>query len=88
MNLDNRFGDDGQYFRFNVDQGLQDITLSDWEKASNISAQTHNYLAENKRAIKRFVDSLTSKYLPGRDGHGGELAHPTAGEIVQKIYPD
>ena len=24
--LNSRFGDDGQYFRFNVDQGLQDIT--------------------------------------------------------------
>lgn len=56
--LNSRFGDDGQYFRFNVDQGLQDITLSDWEKSSTISAHTRNYLAENERSINKFVENL------------------------------
>ncbi|KAL1992613.1 hypothetical protein VTN49DRAFT_4645 [Thermomyces lanuginosus] len=58
--LEDRFADDRQYFRFNVDQGLRDITASDWESASRISAHTRNYLAENERAIMKFVDSLSS----------------------------
>ena len=56
--LDSRYADSGQYFRFNVDQGLQDVTLSDWEKASSISALTHNYLREQHREIAKFVDSF------------------------------
>ena len=58
--LYDRFDDDTQYFRFNVAQGLNDITLSDWEKASTVSAHTRNYLAENERAVRRFVDCLFS----------------------------
>ena len=65
--LNNRFGDVGPYFRFNVDQGLQDITLSDWEKASSISAHTRNYLAENEKIIQRFVESLIAR----TQGNGG-----------------
>ena len=53
--LDSRYGDDGQYYRFNVDRGLQDVTLSDWEKASTISAHTGNYLRENQRRIGNCV---------------------------------
>jgi hypothetical protein len=43
------------YFRFDVPRGLEDITLSDWEKSSTISAHTTNYLAEVlvERAINR-----------------------------------
>ncbi|PHH90065.1 hypothetical protein CDD83_4604 [Cordyceps sp. RAO-2017] len=60
--LDNRFGDDGQYFRFNVDRGLEDVTLSDWDKASKIAAHTRNYLNENQRMVSRFVDAFTRPY--------------------------
>lgn len=66
--LDKQYGDSDQYFRFNVDQGLQDIRLSDWEKASRISANTHNYLMENERKISEFVDSFTSM-APLDNGH-------------------
>jgi tetratricopeptide (TPR) repeat protein len=62
--LDDRFGDSGQYYRFNVDQGLQDITLSDWEKSSTISAYTHNYVIKKQRTIKKFVDDLAGT-IPG-----------------------
>lgn len=65
--LYDRFGRDSQYFRFNVDQGLRDITLFDWEKVSTISAHTGNYLAKNETAIKRFVDSLLGDVSTG--GH-------------------
>ncbi|KAL1993077.1 hypothetical protein VTN49DRAFT_3834 [Thermomyces lanuginosus] len=63
--LHDRFDDESQYFRFNVDQGLKDITLSDWEKASTVSAHTRNYLAENERAIRRFVDNLFARAAAG-----------------------
>ncbi|KAM0438146.1 hypothetical protein ACHAQK_006880 [Fusarium lateritium] len=56
-----RFGDEGVYYRFNVDRGLDDVTLSDWEKSSKISAHTRNYLEENKRVIKRFIQCLTQQ---------------------------
>ncbi|KAI1737753.1 acyl transferase/acyl hydrolase/lysophospholipase [Xylaria scruposa] len=56
--LVDRYGDGDQYFRFNVEQGLNDITLSDWQKTSTISAHTRNYLQGNKRAIQKFVDGL------------------------------
>lgn len=56
--LHNQYGDSGQYHRFNVDRGLQDVTLSDWEKASTISAHTGNYLQDNQGAIQKFVDSF------------------------------
>ncbi|PGH12599.1 hypothetical protein AJ80_06657 [Polytolypa hystricis UAMH7299] len=72
--LDHRYGGTGQYHRFNVDDGLQDITLSDWKKASKISAHTHNYLAENKRKIKKFVDGLAGMTRAGEE-HRGEMAH-------------
>lgn len=58
MSLETRFGGSGQYHRFNVSQGLQDVTLSDWEKTSEISAHTANYLSENRRSIQEFVDSF------------------------------
>lgn len=56
--LDERYGDSGQYYRFNVDQGLQDVTLSDWKKASMILAHANNYLSENERKIKNFVEDF------------------------------
>ncbi|KAI8410960.1 hypothetical protein FOFC_07554 [Fusarium oxysporum] len=63
LRLDSKFGDDGEYYRFNVDRGLEDVTLSDWELASTISAHTKNYLAEdkNQRAIKKFVDTFVGE---------------------------
>jgi hypothetical protein len=63
--LADRYGEGGQYYRFNVDQGLQDITLPDWEKASTISAYTRNYLSDNQRAIKNFVDNFTKAGFEG-----------------------
>lgn len=61
LRLDERYGDSGVYHRFNVDQGLKDVTLSDWEKSSKISAHTRNYLAQSQtqRAIAKFIKALT-----------------------------
>ncbi|KAK3936717.1 hypothetical protein QBC46DRAFT_461339 [Diplogelasinospora grovesii] len=61
--LDDRYSESGQYYRFNVDQGLQDITLSDWEKASTISGHTHNYMRNSERMIKKLIDNfITAGY--------------------------
>ncbi|KAL1997361.1 hypothetical protein VTN49DRAFT_3963 [Thermomyces lanuginosus] len=82
--LDDRFGGgSGQYFRFNVDQGLKDITLSDWEKASRISAHTRNYLAENERTIRRFVDSISRNVPTG----GGIIMRKPAPDRVHFSVP-
>lgn len=62
-NLDHRYGDRDQYFRFNVDRGLEDITLSDWEQASTIAAHTRNYLAAQSRAIEKVVHVFTRRAL-------------------------
>lgn len=58
-NMAIRYGDTGEYYRFNVDEGLQDITLFDWEGASKIPTHTRNYLAENERKIKKFINEFT-----------------------------
>lgn len=57
--LDYRYGDSGQYFRFDVDRGLEDITLSDWDEANKIAAHTQRYLSGHSRAIERFVNIFT-----------------------------
>ncbi|KAH6972990.1 acyl transferase/acyl hydrolase/lysophospholipase [Ilyonectria sp. MPI-CAGE-AT-0026] len=59
FNLKSRFGDTNQYYRFNVDVGLKDITLSDWERSSTISSHTSNYLRENEMEIRKFVDAFS-----------------------------
>ncbi|KAM0324875.1 hypothetical protein ACHAQA_007841 [Verticillium albo-atrum] len=59
--LDGRYGHDGQYFRFSVERGLEDTTLSDWKKASKISAHTRNYLDENERHLNTFVNAFLGR---------------------------
>ncbi|KAF7549176.1 hypothetical protein G7046_g8431 [Stylonectria norvegica] len=58
MRLHSRFVDGGVYYRFNVDRGLHDVTLSDWKKSSQISSHTKNYLRENEQSIEKFVRVL------------------------------
>lgn len=76
--LDTQYSDSSQYFRFNVDQGLQDIRLSDWEKASKISANTHNYLMENEQMINKFVDSFTNMDPPNDEHETLEIVSADA----------
>jgi patatin-like phospholipase/acyl hydrolase len=56
--LDNKYKEGDHYHRFNVDRGLDDVTLSDYQKASTIAAHTRNYLHENQRAIQNFLDDF------------------------------
>ncbi|KAB5536096.1 hypothetical protein GE09DRAFT_340867 [Coniochaeta sp. 2T2.1] len=80
--LDDRYGGSGQYCRFNVDQGLQDITLSDWEKASTISAHTRNYLSDNQTTVKIFVDNFIGVVRGGYNGESSHAAAPDAGSAL------
>jgi patatin-like phospholipase/acyl hydrolase len=70
--LDDRYKEGGQYHRFNVERGLDDVRLSDHEKASTIAAHTRNYLDENQRAIEKFRNDFFKK--PG--GRSGIIAEP------------
>ncbi|CAE6503534.1 unnamed protein product, partial [Rhizoctonia solani] len=38
----------GVYFRFNVDQGIQDVETDDWEKLGTVGAHTRAYLSKNE----------------------------------------
>ncbi|KAL8367581.1 hypothetical protein RB599_003459 [Gaeumannomyces hyphopodioides] len=69
--LDSRFVVDGQYFRFNVERGLQDTTLSDWKKASKISAHTLNYIRDSERLLGKFVDEFLGRGKASVAGPGG-----------------
>ncbi|TGJ86578.1 hypothetical protein E0Z10_g2205 [Xylaria hypoxylon] len=75
--LNDRYGDSGQYYRFNVDRGLQDITLSDWEKTSTISAHTGNYLRDNQRTVQKFVDSFINSPRGREEATGPHVATVT-----------
>lgn len=56
--LQDKYDGTDQYFRFNVDRGLEDVTLADWRMDSDISAYTHNYLKGKRAEMLRFVSSL------------------------------
>ncbi|KAJ4402995.1 hypothetical protein N0V82_010717, partial [Gnomoniopsis sp. IMI 355080] len=58
--LEERYQGTNQYFRFDVDRGMEDITLADWKMNSEIAAYTHNFLKRNKANISRFVTSLSA----------------------------
>ncbi|KAL2887781.1 putative acyl transferase acyl hydrolase lysophospholipase [Ceratocystis lukuohia] len=63
------------YHRFNTENGLRGITLSDWVESSTVSAHTKNYLGEKQDAIKKFTKLLiggfppASKYPENTKGH-------------------
>ena len=50
----------GVYFRFNVEQGLQAVSLSDWERLADVEAHTRQYLklGEVESKLKKVVGVL------------------------------
>jgi hypothetical protein len=78
--MDAGFGEEKGYFRFNVEHGLEDTTLSDWKESSNILAHTEKYLRENERLVTRFVGSFLGKAGQGTGGVtlAGELHNPVS----------
>ncbi|KXH59138.1 phosphorylase superfamily protein, partial [Colletotrichum salicis] len=88
--LDDQYAASGQYFRFNVAQGLQDVTLSDWEKSSTVSAHTRNYLLETRRQTQQFVRHITTgcsgnNEMPAITEIAGDLIERRRGDIVHLI---
>ncbi|EJT69191.1 hypothetical protein GGTG_13300 [Gaeumannomyces tritici R3-111a-1] len=101
--LDRRFGVNGQYFRFNVERGLEDTTLSDWRKASKISAHTLNYIRDSERLLGKFVDEFLGRgkaSVAGPAGPGGVPLIPlsknryfveraeTLGRLKKKLFSE
>jgi hypothetical protein len=46
------------YFRFNVEQGLQNVELDGWEELGNIKAKTIQYLDEHKTTVNEAAHAL------------------------------
>ncbi|CAE6428382.1 unnamed protein product, partial [Rhizoctonia solani] len=71
-----RFQDTSRvYFRFNVDQGIQDIEANDWEKLDNVNAHAQAYMKrfEVSRSMEWAVQAahdrkaaLAVQYIDGR----------------------
>ncbi|KAF5675741.1 acyl transferase acyl hydrolase lysophospholipase [Fusarium denticulatum] len=91
LRLDERYGETGTYHRFNVERGLEDISLSDWKETSSISSHTHNYLSENKRVIDKFIQSLTrnSNAKLAEESNANTATEDTSNSIVHSIpFPE
>ncbi|KAJ7033029.1 hypothetical protein C8F04DRAFT_636243 [Mycena alexandri] len=63
------------YFRLNVDQGMQNIKLSEWEKLSNVEAHTAQYMRRKE------VEKTFTLLVHGMGTHRGQLT------IEQLISP-
>ncbi|KAL2886234.1 FabD/lysophospholipase-like protein [Ceratocystis lukuohia] len=63
LRLENEYRNIRGYYRFDVDDGLRDTTISDWGEMSKISAHTKNYLGKNEYVIRKFVQAFTEGLL-------------------------
>ena len=60
--MDERFeATAGVYFRFNVDQGLQDTGMHEWNEMGAIVSKTNLYLDSKDKALGKAVEALTGK---------------------------
>lgn len=61
--METRFHGTGVYFRFNVDQGLQNVGLTDWERLSDIFAHTQAYtqLVDVKRRMGMVAQAIRER---------------------------
>ncbi|QRV95648.1 kinesin light chain [Ceratobasidium sp. AG-Ba] len=84
--MDARFrSTSGVYFRFSVDQGIQNVKISEWEKLSHVSANAQAYMrgARVNKAIDEAVVAIQERSLAlGTSQIDGEIqpnttAHPT-----------
>jgi patatin-like phospholipase/acyl hydrolase len=54
----------GLYHRLNVDRGLEEISLEEWEKLGDVKTHTEAYINDNpdvSRTIDKIVDALVGK---------------------------
>lgn len=47
-----------KYFRFNVDQGLQDIKLHEWKRMEAMESNTRHYLKINQLELDKCIECL------------------------------
>ncbi|KAJ7808425.1 hypothetical protein B0H14DRAFT_3762178 [Mycena olivaceomarginata] len=60
QSLSHRFdGVDKLYFRFNVEQGMQDIQLNQWEKLGDVVANTRQYM-QSQPVVNQLADAVKS----------------------------
>ncbi|KAJ7888011.1 hypothetical protein B0H13DRAFT_2277448 [Mycena leptocephala] len=71
------------YFRFNVEQGMQDIQLNQWERLGDVAANTRQYLLSHpiQNQLSDAVKSLVEKI--GRVSTQSLNAVPIASEFKQ-----
>ncbi|KDQ50310.1 hypothetical protein JAAARDRAFT_186325 [Jaapia argillacea MUCL 33604] len=56
---------DRKYFRFNVEQGLQNVTMAQWERLGEVKSHTTSYL--QRFHIKKKVDEAVHAIISGHD---------------------
>ncbi|KAJ7841461.1 hypothetical protein B0H13DRAFT_1910291 [Mycena leptocephala] len=80
------------YFRFNVERGMQDIQLNQWERLGDVAANTRQYLLSHPiqnqlvDAVKSLVEKIgrvSTQSLSKNSFHVGADAVPTAIEFQQ-----
>ncbi|KAL2886901.1 FabD/lysophospholipase-like protein [Ceratocystis lukuohia] len=60
IRLDDKYHDDPNYQRFNVENGLREIKPKTVQTAAEIAAHSRNYIRENEASITDFVDLVIS----------------------------
>ncbi|KAL2885071.1 FabD/lysophospholipase-like protein [Ceratocystis lukuohia] len=84
LRLHNKYSGIGGYYRFNVENGLKDITLSDWKQASKISSHTGNYLTEKREDVEKFIKVMANANASNQLSRREELAgNGTVQELSQ-----
>ncbi|KAJ7852232.1 hypothetical protein B0H13DRAFT_2284387 [Mycena leptocephala] len=80
------------YFRFNVERGMQDIQLNQWERLGDVAANTRQYLLSHPTqnqlvdAVKSLVEKIgrvSTQSLSKNSFHVGADAVPIASEFKQ-----
>ncbi|KAI0415258.1 acyl transferase/acyl hydrolase/lysophospholipase [Xylaria grammica] len=88
--LNDRYRDSGQYFRFEVNEGLGNVALSDWELTSQISAHTHNYITNQQQRIDLYAKGFRPapySLAPPKSESEGKATHERAQGTVSADMP-
>jgi len=66
----------GLYYRFNIEHGLENVSLADWKMLSEVKAHTKAYLQEPlvERKLNQLVDVLRNR-----------SANITATQLYQRV---
>ncbi|CUA68424.1 Nephrocystin-3 [Mus musculus] [Rhizoctonia solani] len=81
---------EGVYFRFNVDQGLQNVELAEWEKLGQVATHTRSYTskAETKDRIDRAGKSIWKRIpMIATAAIAGQAPSNAVSRMVSSRYP-